>query len=440
MKTVRLFPSLAVLPVLLTVGILTAPAAQAQITLQVTRDKDSPVYDTGETVTWNLKVTGDGADAIQGIDYDVKRDLGTKITSGTLPVTADAAQLTAKLDQPGTLVADFGFTDAAGRTVRKTVGVVVDPDHIPASAPEPDDFEAFWNSKVDELDKVPINPVVTPMPSDVDGVDYAQVTLDNIRGTHLHAQIARPTAGDKFPAILLLQYAGVYALPKAWVTNQARRGWLAMDVNAHDLPIDQPDQFYKDQAAGPLANYVAIGDTGRETSYFLRMALGTRRAVEYLQSRPDWNGQVLVASGTSQGGLQSLMAAALSPAVTQVMVDVPAGCDATGPQIGRSVPWPYWYANAKGNAAVMTTSRYYDGVNFARHVKVPTLVGVGLIDLTATAPGVIAMFNQIQSPAKKLVILEFSDHHGTGGAQAPFYRAQGEWMEALAKNEPLPGN
>ena len=46
-----------------------------------------------------------------------------------------------------------------------------------------------------------------------------------------------------------------------------------LNINAHDLPIDQPTEFYKQQAAGPLKNYPYIGNDDREKSYFLRMYL-----------------------------------------------------------------------------------------------------------------------------------------------------------------------
>jgi len=66
---------------------------------------------------------------------------------------------------------------------------------------------------------------------------------------------------------------------------------------------------------------MSIGDEDREKSYFLRMYLGCYRAVEYLASRPDWDGKTLVVMGTSQGGQQSIVTAGLNPRITAMMAN-----------------------------------------------------------------------------------------------------------------------
>src|SRR6202012_3515604 len=218
------------------------------------------------------------------------------------------------------------------------------PEKLKAGVAAPEDFDAFWKGKLAELDKIPANPVLTRAPSDKEGGQYSKVTLDNINGPHVQGQIARPATGTKFPAILQLQYAGVYPLQKSWVTEKAAKGWLALNILAHDLPIDEAEAFYQAQAAGPLKNYASIGNESRETSYFLRMLLGDHRAVEYLASRPDWDGKTLVVIGTSQGGMQSFFTAAYFPKVTAVIVEVPAGCDPGANSAGRAFGWPYWGA------------------------------------------------------------------------------------------------
>ena len=59
-------------------------------------------------------------------------------------------------------------------------------------------------------------------------VAYWKVTLDNIRGTHVYGEIARPEKGAKFPALLIVQWAGVYGLQKSWVTDRAAQGWRSI--------------------------------------------------------------------------------------------------------------------------------------------------------------------------------------------------------------------
>jgi cephalosporin-C deacetylase-like acetyl esterase len=231
---------------------------------------------------------------------------------------------------------------------------------------------------------------------------------------------------------LQVQYAGVYPLQKSWVTDHAAKGWLAMNIMAHDLPIDESEDFYKAQAAGPLKNYTAIGSESRETSYFVRMFLGCRRAAEYLASRPDWDGKTFVVIGTSQGGLQSFVTAAFFPKVTAVIVEVPAGCDPSANAAGRAFGWPYWAASQSEKA--METSRYFDAVHFAARTKCPLLVGVGLLDVTAPAGCVYAAFNQAHGP-KEIVPMPQADHKR---GHEEIQKRRNIWLKALATGEAAP--
>src|SRR5689334_20448793 len=81
-------------------------------------------------------------------------------------------------------------------------------------------------------------------------------------------------------------FAGVYALQPRTVTDRAAEGWLAFDVDSHDLPPNQ--------ATGVSTNYPAIGNSDRETSYFLNMYLRDARAIDFIASRPDWDGKTIV--------------------------------------------------------------------------------------------------------------------------------------------------
>lgn len=87
---------------------------------------------------------------------------------------------------------------------------------------------------------------------------------------------------------------------------RAAEGWLVLNVDSHDkLPSE---------ASGNMPrNYASVGNTDRETSYFLNMYLRDSRALDYLLTRPDWDGKTIVLMGTSMGGQQSIMLAGLRP-------------------------------------------------------------------------------------------------------------------------------
>ena len=420
----------------------------------VTLKPDHPdfVYALDEKATWTVDVKEGDRTGLTAVPYVVKRDGLDPVAQGTLDLSAGPATITASRPEPGLLLAVVSSPEkpAPGAVVKPLglSGVLVAPEKIAPALPAPGDFDAFWQEKLKELAAVPVNPVVEKGSlegiKNTDGIDYYKVTLDNVRGTHVRGQLARPTMGDKFPAMLMLQFAGVYGLDKAQLAAQAREGWLVLNISAHDLPIDETPDFYKAQKDGALKDYIFQGSEDRETSYFLRMFLGDVRAAEYLASRPDWDGRILMVTGTSQGGMQSFVTAALFPGVTHLSVLVPAGCDIRSPLATppRAFGWPYWISNwgppGRDMEKVKTTAGYFDPAYFAARVKCPSLVAPGLIDDTARPTGILAAYNAIQSPAKELLLLPLSDHHGSGGAQGAYFSRFYAWKQAIKAGTPIP--
>ena len=413
--------------------------ASAKPSLKAVPSSPSGIYQPGEDIVWHVTLSGASPTAYSNIVYELKAGGGTVIGHGTATLPAGGTDLHATLDQPGTVLAEITATNAGQPALTALAGAAVAPEKIPVSSPCPDDFDAFWRAKLEELSHVPAAPVLEPEPSGKKNVDYWKITLNNLRGTHIYGQLARPATGKKFPAMLIVQSAGVYPLAKNWATDRAAEGWLVLNIIAHDLPIDRPAAFYDDLRAHALKDYPAIGNDDREKSYFLRMFLGCYRAVDYLSHRPDWDGKTLVVTGTSQGGLQSFVAAGLNHQVTAVMALVPAGCDNTGALLGRKPGWPYWMAHPEGKDApqMLQTSRYFDGVNFAARIQCPVLVGLGLIDTTATPSGIFAALNQIHAP-KEVVVMPLADHHGNNNKHAPYLARLAAWRQALLKGAPVP--
>ena len=203
------------------------------------------------------------------------------------------------------------------------------------------------------------------------------------------SQSPRRTAS--FLRSILLQYAGVYALNAHAVAARAAEGWLVINVDSHDkLPSDPSGNVPR--------NYQAVGNTDRETSYFLNMYLRDSRALDYLMTRPDWDGKTIVLMGTSMGGQQSMVLAGLRPEkITAVLVCVPAGADANGDLHGRKAGYPNWPSN---DPKVMNTALYFDPVNFASRIKAPVLAAIGFIDTTSPPAGIWTELNQIPGPER----------------------------------------
>jgi cephalosporin-C deacetylase-like acetyl esterase len=420
--------------------ILVSRAGTSTAHIIVSPDKPTGVYQVGETVHWTFEWKGDGAPG--AAKYKVLLGGLTPISEGDVTFSGKTATIDSKLDAPGTLLIEVRWQPNDFRN-RATAGVVAGADKIKPAAERPADFDAFWKEKLKELAKVPANPKLEPADGGKVGVAYWKVTLDNIRGSHILGQVARPEKPGKFPALFIPQWAGVYPLQKGWVSDRAAEGWLALNIQAHDLPIDNPQSFYNEQAAGPLRNYVAIGNDDRETSYFLRMYLSCYQAIEYLKTRDDWDGKTLVVAGTSQGGMQTMMIAGLHPKdITAALALVPAGCDMLGKDARRMPGWPQWvnYSEGKDPKKVTEASRYFDVVNFSRYVKCPMLIGIGLRDEACPPASILAAINEIRSKTQA-VLMPLSGHQNENGSQNVYNELMyGQWLPALRQEKAAPVN
>jgi cephalosporin-C deacetylase len=405
-------------------------------TLTLVPSNANGIYPLGTPVTWNVSFS-DGT--FTSGTYTIKKFGGTQIASGTIDLTQPIPQITAPaLAEPGTLLAELKATPSGGSQLSALGGAIAERDKIRPSLARPADFDTFWASKLAALTAVPMNPVIAQADSGNTNVLYYQLEFDNYNGQKIYAQMARPVNGTSFPAMISMQYAGVYALPKPNVTQSAAQGWLAINVMAHPYPYDQPAEYYNSLGGdgGALESYPKIGNTSRDTSYFLGMFLGCIRSTDYLCSRPDWNGSTLLATGDSQGGFQAIALAALDPRVTAVITRIPAGAESAGIFAGRGHGWPYWTTTTAPNAALIKeTSRYYDITNFAPRVNVPTLVGMGLIDTTCPPSGVHGMINELRG-SKEVVFSPLEGH--SGGTYAAYKLRRTAWIDALRFGNPAP--
>lgn len=408
--------------------------------IKLTPYKPSGIYVLGEPVGWKVVMPA-GAHPEGDYTFTAKKNNLDVIKTGHLDLAEGNASIELTLNEPAMVYVEVFRAAASAAEASKekpiVVGAAVAPEKLQPVVPKPPDFDSFWRSKIKLLQAVPANPVLTPASSEKPGIDYATITLDHIDGKHVHGQLAKPAHGGKFPGLVIFQWASPpYPLQKAWVTDRAAEGWLAVNIEPHDVLPDQPASYY--EALPPeLKKYQAIGRNDRDKNYFLQMYLADYRAIEYLASRPDWDGRTLVVTGTSMGGQQSLCAAGLNPRVTALVVNEPAGADSNGPLHGRAAGYPNWPSDDR---QVMRTALYFDTVNCAMHIKAPSMVAMGFVDTTAPPVGIWTAFNQIHAPKQAVPMID-SPHNNlaTPEQQRPYTSRSAEWLGLLVQGyNPLP--
>ncbi len=415
----------------------TSPKADATPPpLILTPYKPSGIYAIGDTVGWKVTVRP-GARAAAGYTFTARKNDLEIIKTGRLDMSTGTASIEVALREPAMVYVEISAAGGDSQLKPLAVGAAVAPDELQPAVPRPADFDSFWRSKLKLLQSIPANPVLRAGASDKPGVEWDTITLDHINGTHVHGQLAKPARPGKFPGLVIFQWASPpYPLQKAWVTDRAAEGWLALNIEPHDVLPDQPAAYY--EALPPaLKQYQAIGRNDRNKSYFLQMYLADYRAIDYLASRPDWDGHTLVVTGTSMGGQQSLCAAGLNSKVTALVVNEPAGADSNGPLHGRTAGYPNWPSD---DPQVMRTALYFDTVNCAMHIHVPSLVAMGFVDTTAPPAGIWTAFNQIRAPKLAVPMID-SPHNNlaTPEQQLPYTRRSAEWLGLLVRGyHPLP--
>ncbi len=388
----------------------------------------SDLYNVGDTVGW--VVSAGPVAPTYAYKWTIRRNNKDILKEGKLDLNSEIDRIEIVGDQPEMIyVAIEPYANLSGDTAAKdavasatsvagpavapsfmggntgrnnglyAVGAAVAPGRLGLSTPRPSDFDAFWDGKLAAQAKVPINASLTPVQSDFPGVEESTFALDAM-GSKVHGYLSKPGGQGKFPAIIQLQYAGIYALDPHWSAQRASDGWLVINVDAHDkLPSDASGNVPK--------SYVAVGNTDREKSYFLTMFLRDSRALDYLLTRLDWDGKTIVLTGGSQGGQQSFALAGLRPEkITAVLVCVPAGADTNGDLHGRKAGFPNWPSE---NPKAMETALYFDPVNFASRIKAPVMAGMGFIDTVSPPAGIWTALNQIPGPTEPLPLIE-SEH------------------------------
>ena len=388
------------------------------------------IYALGETAGWNVTLPWNSPT----VSYVIRENNLTEIGRGTI-TPGKHTTIEAKLQKPGMVYVEI--TENTPNAKPRALGAAVAPEQIQPSIPAPADFDAFWAAKIKLLRKVPMGAKLTEKPSDKDGVDFAILEMNHIDGKHVWGQVAKPhdaSGKKKYPGLVILQWASPpYPLQKAWVADRAAEGWLAVNIEPHDVMPDQPQAYY-DALPAELKSYNTIETRDRDKNYFLYMYLADVRAVDYLASRSDWDGKTLVVMGTSMGGQQSLCAAGLHPKVTAMLINVPAGADANGTAHGRRIGYPFWDVN---DPQVMKTAEYFDTVNCASHIKVPSLVAMGFIDTVTTPVGIWAAFNQIKGPKEAAPMIDSPHNHlATPEQSLPWTQRSQAWLNALVAGKP----
>jgi len=309
-------------------------------------------------------------------------------------------------------------------------GIAISPERLRRSYPCPPDFDAFWLAQKTALAAIPVVARTTPISTashfglqasshrslvetDASAVEIADVQVDcGERPVSGILTLPRRSKERSLPAVLYLHGAGVRPCEPGRFIAQATRGVMIYEINAHGIPNDQPAAWYTAMARDDLHAYEQRGRDSRDRYYFLGMFLRVKRGLDYLMSRPEWDGRNLIVMGGSQGAAQAYAGAYLEKRVSAVAAGIPAYGDLTGFLCARRVEFDDWLRlSPRGLLApeITAVAPYFDAVNFLSCYRRRLCVAFGLLD-----QGCLPTTNYVpiaECPASATVILQSDVYH-----------------------------
>lgn len=295
----------------------------------------------------------------------------------------------------------------------------------------PEDLHEFWERALDQARRKPLNETVEETETPLAHAKVYKVTFEGYDDTPIHAWYIVPTfalgqsegSGEKaeesdfgkVPCIVHFHgYTGGKGYPEAYAP------WLL--TGSAVLAVDVRGQAGEtgnrlDQSYGMIKGWVTQGILDKERSYYQAIAIDAFKACELAGKLPYADPSNVIVMGGSQGGGLALVAAALS--------DIPSICVAMIPNMCHM---DFGILNSTSSLAeiaaflqqypqhtdaVMDTIRYFDMMNLADRIDIPTMVTAGGKDSVCMPETIFAVYNQLTSK-KEIHVYPFMGHEVEG--------------------------
>ena len=359
--------------IILLLALVSAMSVSAQIrgnsiSIDVVPDHQDWRYEVGQTAQIKIMITREHTLLNNvTIDYEAGPEMYPEVKKQGVVLKDGTLTLKGKMTKPGFYRVDVKAM-IEGKEYKGACAAAFSPELLQPTTVMPQDFSEYWQRAVSEARQVPLNPTKRLLPERcTNDVNVYEVSFQNMKWNYrTYGILCVPVKEGRYPALLRVPGAGVR--PYGGDIYTASQGAITLEIGIHGISVTMEQKVYDDVFNGALMNYWNWGMDNRDDSYYKRVIIGCLRALDYIEQYTPWNGQQLAVSGSSQGGFLSLATAGLDKRVTCYAPVHAALCDHTASLKGVACGWPhYFYWNkGKGQERQIETSRYYDGVNFAR--------------------------------------------------------------------------
>lgn len=303
-----------------------------------------------------------------------------------------------------------------GKTYKHHVKVGFSPQQLHPYTQLPTDFSAFWEAAKSEVANFSLTYTQKPVER------YSTATVDcslirvqlDAAGQCVYGYLFTPKAKGRYPVVICPPGAGVKEIKNPTAHRYyAEEGVIRFEIEIHGLNPEMDTEAFQEISRafdGKGNGYLTNGLDNRDQFYMKRVYLACVRSIDFLTSLPQWDGKNVIAQGGSQGGALALITAGLDKRVTACVANHPALADMAGFKAARADGYPH-YSKMQGmdTPEKIRTMAYYDVVNFARQITVPTLMTWGYNDDVCPPTTSYAVYNTLTCE-KEALITPINEH------------------------------
>lgn len=328
----------------------------------------------------------------------------------------------------------------------------VQPTRIVSAPDKQPDFDAFWAAAKQQLETVPMNAIMTEIPSHSTAnrkvwLVEMQSVPDGLTGEPviIRGYYAEPGDGKKHPVLIHYQgYDSGYRpgtdgnVP--WCLHgdgEPRYAEFILSTRGqmvNNRPAQDRDDGIQKDFTNTYGDWFAFNFGDKDRYYYRGAFMDCVQAIRFMATRPTSDMNNLFGEGQSQGGAFTYAAAALS--------DYPFRAIAPGiaflgdyPDYFRTAHWPACVAREQQAKLGLTDEdlfaflSYFDTKNLATAIACPTLACIGLMDDVCPPHTNVAPFNNLASTEKHLIVNPELGHKAAADWYSVFMRFFADHIE-----------
>ncbi|WP_367209152.1 acetylxylan esterase [Sphingobacterium sp. R2] len=299
-----------------------------------------------------------------------------------------------------------------GQKLEEQLNVGYEPEKIASPNDEAADFDTFWKTNKAQLANVQpdYQLMLIPEQSKLDYEMY-HVSMRSLDNELIMGYYAKPKKAGKHPVIV--EYMGYGSKP--YFPNQSWDGFAYFVLSIRGQALNEKSNHF--------GTWFTYGIDNKNTYYYRGAFMDVLRALDFVSSRDEIDGERIAVRGSSQGGALSVVAASLDTRVKALAIGIPFLSDFQ--DYFQIAPWPKsdvdHYRTQHPEVSwkkVYQTLSYFDIKNLASRIRVPLVMGIGVQDNVCPPHINFAAYNQVKSEKSWMA---FPQHgHSTGNA---FYEA-----------------